>query len=172
MANLRERWGLGWFLLSLLAGALAAGPAIGQPARDKDAAPPTGSLRWVPEDAAFYSALLRNREQVSAVAKSRAWARLKALPAVQALWKKVREELTEDEGKLAPLYKFFQEEENKKLLALVGDLFSREVFCYGGENWGAFTELALQFNRLNLRIQAALFQLAGRGRDLNPGRQQ
>ncbi len=42
-----------------------------------------GSLELVPENVAFYSAMLRNREYFEAIVNSRAWAKLKALPIVQ-----------------------------------------------------------------------------------------
>ena len=49
----------------------------GAPAR------PVPSLDVVPADAAFYSAMLRNREQFDAVVNSKAFAKIKALPYVQ-----------------------------------------------------------------------------------------
>ena len=41
------------------------------------------SLELVPENVAFYSAALRNREKYEAIVNSRAWAKLKGLPVVQ-----------------------------------------------------------------------------------------
>jgi len=41
------------------------------------------SLKLIPADAAFYSSMLRSREQFEAIAASNAWAKIKAMPVVQ-----------------------------------------------------------------------------------------
>ena len=41
------------------------------------------SLKLIPADAAFYSSMLRTREQFDALANSNAWAKIKAMPSVQ-----------------------------------------------------------------------------------------
>ena len=48
------------------------------------------SLKWIPADASNYSSMLRNREQIEIIGKSKAWARLNSLPVVQMGWKKLR----------------------------------------------------------------------------------
>jgi hypothetical protein len=163
MTQLRGGRRPGGILVLTLIGVVSwACPAPAQPTRAREADRPAGSLQWVPADAAFYGACLRAREQVEAVAKSRAWAKVRSLPVVKALWQKVQAELTGEEGKLAPLARFYQDPENKKLVALVGDMLSREVFVYGGKNWPKVVELAQQFNGINLRAQAlVLSRLAG-----------
>jgi hypothetical protein len=142
-----NRWhGPGNFLVVASIGVLSACSILGQPARAADAEKANGklggvgSLRWIPDNASFYSAMLRNREQFQAIAKSRAWAKLTALPFVQEQWKKVQAELREG-GKLAPLAKFYQDPANRELVALLGDMFGEEVFCYAGPNWVALTDL-------------------------------
>src|SRR5262249_39793297 len=128
--------------------------------------------QWLPEGAAFYGALLRNREQCEAALKSRAWAKVKSLPFVQALCKRAQAELTGEQGKLAPLYKLAQDPENKKLIGLLGDMVSDEVFVYGGDKWPAFVELAQQFQGLNLRVQTLLVSRLMDRRRLNPAQLQ
>jgi hypothetical protein len=158
----------GGFLTAALIGLLAAAPAPAEPIRTNTGDPPGKSLKWVPEDAALYASWLRTGEQLKAIAKSKAWAKLRELPAVQAVWKHVEEELTGEEGSLAFLYKFFQDADNKALIDLLGDMFAQEVFAYGGTDLPAVIELAKEFHPANLKIHGLLLRLAGRGRDLNP----
>ena len=97
------------------------------------------SLKWVPADAAFYSVSLHNREQLEAVAKSKAWASFQSLPVVQKFWKKIREDLYKEGGpleKAGPLAKVL---ENRQLIDLVGDMFAEEVFVCGGQAAASIT---------------------------------
>jgi hypothetical protein len=118
------------------------------------------SLKWIPADAAFYGALLRNREQFDAIAKSRAWAKLKAVPALQALWQMAQAELQKPEGPLAPIAKLAAQGENRQLLELLGDMFGEEVFFYGGSNYIEFADLATQAVS-GMRYGPALLKLTG-----------
>jgi hypothetical protein len=110
------------------------------PARAADVDSIDTSLKIVPADAAFYSSSLRLKDQFDAVAKSRAWAKLWAMPSVQMGWKLLEDEYKPG-GKLAEVHAFFSQEENKELLALLADAGSEEIFCYGGESWIGFLEL-------------------------------
>jgi hypothetical protein len=130
----------GSFLALVLIGGLVAGPAEVRAARAVDGNKSDSSLKWIPADAAFYSAMLRNGEQLDAVLKSRAWAKFKSVPFVQEAWQKIKDEWSED-GKLKDLYKFYQKPENRELVALLGDMTSQEVFVYGSESWAGFAEL-------------------------------
>jgi hypothetical protein len=118
------------------------------------------SLRLVPADATFYAASLRNREQVEAVLRSKAWTQLMALPAVQDLLKKAHEELGKADSPFAQVLAWYQQPENKQLLELLLDLGSHEVFCYGGDSFPGFLELAMEmqggmrFAPLFARLQA------------------
>src|ERR1041384_6397622 len=67
-----------WLILLIL---VMAGPLQAQ----------DNSLALVPKDAYFYQATLRCGEQWQAFVKSRAYARLKDMPAVQMAWQKVEE---------------------------------------------------------------------------------
>jgi hypothetical protein len=93
------------------------------------------SVKFVPADAAFYSAMLRNGEQIEAIAKSKAWAKIKALPLVQMLMTKVKEEWEDPNGKMAGLAQFYAQPENQELVEMLLDMFSNEMFCYAGENY-------------------------------------
>src|SRR5262249_17487299 len=86
--------------LLLLAGALLAGATTPARAEDKKI---VSSLSLIPADAAYYSAMLRNREQFDAAAKSKAWAKIKALPAYQMAVAALKQQYSPN-GPLAPLH--------------------------------------------------------------------
>jgi len=124
-----RRWGLAGAFLAVLVGCVV----FGAPAR---AAGPLDkldtSLNFLPDDAAFYSASLRNGEQIKAIGKSRAWAAIKALPAVQDALKQAG--AASKSGEYAAQSKaIFENPEVKKALELLGDMFSREAFIYSDQ---------------------------------------
>src|SRR5262245_53235249 len=139
-------------LFLALAGALALG--LFTPVARAQAPGKLGdtSLKLIPANAATYGASFRNKEQIQAIAKSNAWAKLTDLPAFQMAWKKVQDEYAS--GQLAPLRQFYEQPENKELVALLADAVSNEIFFYGGESWVGFVNLlaqvqgSMQFGRL------------------------
>ena len=100
------------------------------------------SLKQVPANVAFYTSMLRNREQIEAIAKSKAWAKLMGMPAVQELLKHVHAQL--DTPQAAPVKQFFQAPENKQLLELLADLASNEIYVYGGDTFLTTADLVGQ----------------------------
>ncbi len=88
------------------------------------------ALKRLPADTAFFSAMLRNQEQIDAAKQSRAWQKLWSLPVVQMGWANFQKELNKSEARA-----FLDDPENKELLALLSDGVSREVFISGGGNW-------------------------------------
>jgi hypothetical protein len=100
----------------------------------------SSSLDLIPADAGFYSSMLRNKEQVEIVARSRAWAELWQMPAVQMGWKMLQDQY--QGGQLAPLQAFLSQAENRELLDLLADAASHDIFIYGGSNWIQFIQLA------------------------------
>src|SRR4051812_37019791 len=89
-------------LLTAVSAALVVACLWPAPAPAADPAAKTGtSLDLVPADAAFYTASLRNREQLDAVLKSKAYAALRELPAVKEALGKVQEEWKKDKGDLS-----------------------------------------------------------------------
>jgi len=98
-------------------------------APSKESLEAVGAAAWLTRATAFYSASFRLAEQVEAVAKSRAFARVLGLPLVQQLLAQARSH---------PLYEpaLQQIRENPLVrdgLKLAGDAFSTEVFVWGGE---------------------------------------
>ena len=98
-----------------------------------------GSVKLIPADAAFYSTMLRNREQVEIIAKSRAWAKLKSMPGVQMGMMALQMQLNNPQ--VAPFKKLYEQPENQQLVKVLGDMVSQEIFFYGGENVSGFVEL-------------------------------
>lgn len=149
-------------VLSLVALTWCPGSPSAPPVRGAEATglqPP--SWEFVPAEATFYGAMLRNREQVQAIAGSRAAARLKALPAYQMAWQMVQAQLAKPDGPGAAWQRFYADPENRQLVELLGDLLSDEVFFCGGgglanvaDLWGKATGMARQ-EKLYLKMSKA-----------------
>jgi hypothetical protein len=117
-----------------LAGAVVAAPLLlAWPARaDAKPAPETSnSTALVPADVSYYSALLRNKQQLDIVRKSKAYQRLKELPIV----KEKLAELSKEDGPLGKLRAFLEMKDNKELADVLTDAAANEVFCYAGSSW-------------------------------------
>jgi hypothetical protein len=125
--------------LLLLAG---FGPVGGSRLRAAEGAARTEtSLQAVPDDAAFYFALLRNRKQFEAVAKSKAWAKLKALPAVQMVGPLIEAELNKPGSDWAKFKALADKPEVLDAIDLLGEMASDEIFVYGGQSWAGLAQL-------------------------------
>jgi hypothetical protein len=103
------------------------------------AAEPVRSLAWVPEDAAFYGALLRCREQIDAIGHSRAWEKLRTNPDIKRLLRNLHGELQENPA-LGQAAEWAREPENRRLIDLLADMGSHEVVFYGGRSCVDFVE--------------------------------
>ncbi len=110
------------------------------------------SLKWVPADAGYFSTMLNLKERADAFYNSKAFAKLKAMPAVKTGLDKFHEEW--NNGMLAGVKAVMAEPENQQMLQLFSDAFSNEVFILGGENWGDFSqfmsEISNSFNGMNI----------------------
>jgi hypothetical protein len=107
------------------------------------------SLRFVPADAAGYSVMLRNGEAWKAVAKSKAWAKLMALPSVKEAMGKA----------LAPGSPLVPLLNHKEEIALAGELLSDEVFTLSGKSASEFAGLMAELQ--GARFAGQLAQLKG-----------
>src|SRR5436189_257053 len=103
----REKLAVAGFALFL--GLLFAVPAQGQ-----ELGKAASSLELVPADAATYTVMLRNREQIEAIAKSKAWARLTSLGFVKMLQQKFDEEWSREGGQLAPVREWYEKADGKQ----------------------------------------------------------
>ncbi len=128
----------------LLIAALLLAFALPLPARTEDKKVDS-SLDLIPADAAFYGAMLRNREQVDAIANSKVWARLTKLPYYQMGLSLLKQQY-EHSGDFAAIRQSMRQPENRDLLNLLSDAVSTEVFCYGGGNWVDFLALLQELN--------------------------
>jgi hypothetical protein len=106
------------------------------------------SLDLVPDNALFYGASLRTREQIEAVLKSKAWARLTGMPVVQMVRQKF-EEAWDQPGPQSMIKGWYEQEDNRKLVALLLDMFSDECFAYGGPKTADLLKLANEINSAN-----------------------
>jgi hypothetical protein len=148
-------------LAACVAGLWLARPV---PAADLDKADP--ALKWVPADVSFYSSSLHGREQLEAMRKSRAWAKLWTLPLVQQGWKQLTDELNKPEGPMQQFQAFRKAPENQRLLELLGELFSEEWLVYGGGNFSTFLEAITEISA-SMQLPAQL-QLTGQAGGVDP----
>lgn len=124
------------------------------------------SLRWIPEDAAYYNTMLRNREQIEAIANSKAWKSVMAMPVVKLGLRTLREKIDENEN--APqLKEAWENPEVQTALELLGDMMSQEVFLCGDPASADNVELLQQIVGA-MRYGPALAQMTGQARDLDP----
>ncbi len=124
-------------------------------------------LKLIPADAAFFVSRLHNRQQFEAVVHSKAWARVMAMPAarmVRSMYEKYASDPSTPAGKIDAALK---NPEVRKLLDLLGQMGSQEVFVYGGEDVDNFLEL-LQDVTGALRYGPAVLQLTGQAGERTP----
>lgn len=148
--------------VSLRLGLLLAAALIATACRPVAArAAPVTSLDIVPADAAFYSAMLRNREQFDAIANSKAWAKIQALPAYQMGLTMYQMQAANPGSPAGWLQAALSNPESRKSLEFLAGLFSDEVFVYGGPSFNKTVELyqsvtwATQFSMYGAMIRQA-----------------
>ena len=131
--NTRQRAGVkSWVVVGMaLAALVAIGLCSGPPASAAPLEKLDSSIHWVPQDAAVYSSTMRLGEIVEKVGQSRAWARLKSLPAVQDALAKLGAAAGSGE-QAATIEAIRRNPEVKRALALLGDMLAHEVFVYVG----------------------------------------
>ena len=149
-----------WTGVLVLTGMLTlTGP--GQPAQAAVPGNARSSLKMAPANVAFYSASLRNREQLEAITNSRAWAKLMSVPAVKQYLAMVETELKNNK-ELAEFKKHLEAPENKELVDLLTEMVSDEVFTVGGDNWSDLLQLITHIN--NARYSPFLELVQGKVR--------
>jgi hypothetical protein len=148
--------------------ALAAVLALVAPVRAEGVDSVSAAHKVLPADTAFFATMLRNREQVELIAKSKAWAELMNLPAVKFARKTLEEKLANPDPQTAMVLEQLKQPENKELIELLGDAVSDEIFIYGGSGWVDFIQL-FQIVSNSVRFGPALAALnpENRGKNAN-----
>jgi len=151
----RGRWIPVLTLLAAAAVGLCRGPAVAGDLARLDC-----SLKLIPDDAAFYGAMLRNREQFDAVVNSRAWAKLKNMAVLQMALGFYNLQAGDPDSPVGKFHAALEDPEVKKLLALAKDMVSSEIFVYGDARFadavGVLQEIAGA-----VRYGPAIMQLTG-----------
>jgi len=124
------------------------------------------SLKLIPANAAFYSSMLRNREQVEAFMNSNAYAKIMSMPSVQMGLAMYNAQAQQPGSPVARFQEARQNPEVKKLINLAADMGSNEIFVYGGENFSSFVEL-MQCIVSKMRYGPAVLQATGEAHGLN-----
>jgi hypothetical protein len=112
------------------------------------------SLKLVPQDASFYAATLRGREQVEIVANSNFWKKLNETEFVKQM--RVQLDMAKEQpgNPLAEFLSKLETPENQQAISVLREMFSDEIFLYGGPDWGSTllligdTNNAARFNEL------------------------
>ncbi len=129
-------------------------------AADGKAKAPELSLRLVPDDAAFYMALLRNREQIQAVANSRAWAKFTQIPVVQMGWSLYLMQAAVPNSLPARIQNALRDPQSRQSLEFLGDMLSQEVFVFGAADIIDVLELAQEVVN-TVRYTPTLMEMTG-----------
>jgi hypothetical protein len=159
------RWAIALMAITIM-GSLAAPMAM---ANDLDKL--DNSLKLIPEDAAVYSATLRGREQYEILRKSNVWAKVEQMPVVQMGLAMVQAQLNTPGSKLANAKAALENPEASKVLDLVAEMVSDEVFVYGDDSCTEFVGL-FQNVAGAVRYGPAVMQATGQADGANPNQLQ
>ena len=99
------------------------------------------ALKLIPDDAAIYWSLLHGRELVEAVGKSNAWQKLTQLQFVQMGLVQYQFMAAMADSPPAKIEAFRNSPDGRKLLRLLGEMASEEMFVYGDPTQIRFVEL-------------------------------
>ena len=124
----------------LMAGLLlVAGSCLSGPVSAQTLATQVPSLKWVPAKAGTYSAMLRNKEQIDTLLKSKAVAKLMEMPAAKMAMVELAKELANPFGPLSQAKNWY--DQNAELVEMAKDLVSDEIFMYADKNCAEFFAL-------------------------------
>lgn len=99
------------------------------------------SAKLVPEDAAFYSSILRTREQFELLRHSKAWAKVEQMPFVQLGVSMYTAQLANADSGPAKFDAALKNPEVRKIVDLLGEMVSDEMFVYGDDSCTDFLQL-------------------------------
>jgi hypothetical protein len=143
--------------------ALALVVSNGLFARAADLADQAHSLRKVPADAAFYSSSLRLKEQWDSFIKSKAYSKLMEIPLVQLGKMQVGFQWQQsNEPPIAQLREYIESPAGQDAVAILGEMFSDEIFAYGGNNIAESIKLLME---INSAVRSARMEALAEGED-------
>jgi hypothetical protein len=149
----------GILILLALVGLMATWPAARLTASELE----DTSIRLIPADAAFYGASLRNGEQIKIIAESNAWKKLMNMPSVQMGLGMLKDQMENGDNEQAAQAKAMLENPQvKDLLAMLADMFSDDVFCYGSAEVAEVLELVQDVSNA-VNYGPIYFMAAGEG---------
>ncbi|MDZ4819188.1 MAG: hypothetical protein SGJ20_09475 [Planctomycetota bacterium] len=131
-----------WTLCVVMLAAIAVS-SHGMPATQA-AKKPDNSLDLVPADASFYATSLRMKEQLDRLITSNAWKRVLGMSSVQLGIAGANQQLYMEGGPMDMYKQWLEEPANAELVELAKDMFTHEVFVYGGNSNIQFTSVALE----------------------------
>ena len=115
------------------------------------------ALKWIPDDASFFSSMLRNREQLDRFFNSRAYERLMSMPLVQMGIAQFKtgfiEGFSDSFDGSEELSEILKKPENKDLIELAKEAVSDEVFIYGADGFRHMFGLLMSFSEATNRMQ-------------------
>jgi hypothetical protein len=128
---------------------------------------PAAAFKQLPADTAFYSSMLRNREQIDIILKSKAWAKLMNMPIAKFAKEQIDKQLANPDPQFAMFVNMLKLPENQELLQVLADAYSDEIFVYGSSGWVDFIDLFMEVASA-VRFGPALSQLNPENRGKNP----
>ncbi|MBN2476614.1 MAG: hypothetical protein JXB62_18535 [Pirellulales bacterium] len=155
-----------WVLFLMIAAVALGGLLAVEPVRAGQLEDLGTSLNLVPDDAAFCSTMLRNREQIEAIGGSQAWSKLKSMPFVQMGLALYYMQAANPESVPGQIQTALKDPEVRKLLDLAADMTSDEVFCYGDQSLVGAMELMQQIGGA-MRYGPAIMQISGKAKGIN-----
>ncbi len=117
------------------------------------------SLSVVPADAAFYVAMLKNRQQITQMTETKAWKKFVNIPIVNIGVNQVitQWQFPQDE-RLLHVRDWVQGPEGRAILGLLRDAGSEEVVLYGDKKFATVLELLMDFNSEMNQAQAEMMR--------------
>lgn len=112
------------------------------------------SLRMVPADVAYYSTSLRLKEQLAAFRESNAYARLLEIQMVQLI--KLQVEAQWQQASFPGVQEFreyVESEEGQEIIAVLKEMFSDELFVYGGNDVTEWLQLIKELQSMQRTVQ-------------------
>ena len=107
------------------------------------------SLKKVPDDASFYSANLRFKEQWQSFVGSKAYAKLMEIPLVQIAKMQITYQWQQsEEPTIAKVREYVQSPTGQDAVAVLKEMFSEEGFLYGGSDIAESISVLMELNSI------------------------